>query len=111
MATGPGKTPTTLEIETELWKRSQIAAIKRDLSKRAMIEESLKLWLRHGEKPPDQITVPEEHPIHAATQEELEVAAAAVSLWREANPQVREMLDVMLRRYRGKSIVVRNSKK
>jgi hypothetical protein len=37
-----------------------------------------------------------------ATPEELEVAAAAIALLREGNQTATEILDTMLRRYKGK---------
>jgi hypothetical protein len=109
MATGPGKTPTTLEIQTDLWKRAQKAAIDRDVSKRGMIEDALRLWLRHGDKPPDQVTIPEEHPVMQATPEELEVATAAIALVREGNSTSMEILDTILRKYRGRMVVNKGS--
>lgn len=102
LPTGPGKTKTSLEVETQLWKQAQKAAIDRDRSIRAMIEEGLRLWIRYGETPADEIPVPAGAELAPLSPEELEVAAAAIALLREGHPLTVDLLDGMLRRYRGR---------
>jgi hypothetical protein len=101
MPTGPGKTKTSIEIESELWIEAQIAAIRRRRNVRTMVEESLRLWMQAGEVA-GEVVIPAHHPVTHATPEELEVAAAAIALLREGNQTATEILDTMLRRYKGK---------
>lgn len=77
------------------------------MSKRGMIEEALKLWLRQGDRPADQVPIAEDNPIHAATPEEIEIAAAAIALVRGGNQTEAEILDTVLRRYRGRMTITK----